>query len=109
MDRTGAERRIRALEELRVDRGATPAEARTAAAKAAELRRRFGVRDEPRRQATPRPSPRRRQSRPRSPFMPPPIRTDWAFNVQTGKAEGAVKVHRYDGPGSWRIEIDPDP
>jgi hypothetical protein len=107
MNRATAERLVKQLGEVRVDRGATAPEAATAARKAAELRARYGLSDPPRAKPPP-PGGRAPAPRPAPPVGFPwvgGLRSAWNFDVQTGAASDNVKVHRYDGPGSWRIEI----
>jgi hypothetical protein len=105
LDRARAARLVEKLEAVTVARGATAGEARSAAAKADGLRRRFDL------HAAPKSKPPRRRSEPRggTPFtrvwVVPEDDAPWDFNVQTGEASSNVRVKHYSNPGNWSIEI----
>lgn len=107
MDRFDAVRRVKALREVTVERGATPAEALTAQRKAQQITERFGIADTEMRKPRVRDRPMRAQPSTVAygfPMGPPPI-PDWEFDPTTGKHSKNVKVHHYANPGNWRIEI----
>lgn len=96
MDRATAARLVCKLDEMTVARGATGPEAREAAKKAAGLRARFGL--------------GARETRPRVAAGPQRVwraakPNEWEFDVRTGRASTNVKVHRYNSPVDWHIEI----
>lgn len=111
MNRSDAERLVRKLRAVTVDRGATVPEARVAAEKAAALTARYHLTDPP-------PVDRDHMRQRRRPARPAPAAGftgwmggvpgpgSWSFDVKTGKGSGNVKVHRYHNPSNWRIEID---
>ena len=103
MNRTDAVRLVGKLREVRVDRGATAAEAASAAAKAERLVRRFDLN---RRESHP--PPPRAPRRQRVYHAPPQGPADWEFNAKTGEHSENVKVHRWNGLGDWHIEIPID-
>lgn len=107
MNRADAIRRVKALREVTVERGATPAEAKTARRKAQQVAQRFGITDTETRKLRVHGRPVRPQPSPifyGFPMDAPPI-PDWEFDPRTGKHSKNVKVHHYASPGNWRIEI----
>lgn len=98
MDRVTAVRLVCKLRALTEDRGATPAEARLAAEKAARLEVRFGLKAH---ESRVRAAPKRERvwTAPSSGF---PV---WSFDIRTGRASENVKVHRYNSARDWKIEI----
>lgn len=123
VNRSDASRLVKALREVREDRGASPNEARVAAQKAAKLVERFGLEN------------RRPSSRPRRPATPPPHPSrggftvddiiiddiiwmpdgvfanmfvpDWEFDPRTGEHSENVRVVHYENIGNWKIEVGP--
>lgn len=107
MNRVEAARLVEKLRVVTTDRGATIPEARVAAEKAAVLVARYKLIDAP--------SPPPPRSRPQTRAAPAAgfpgwvggqTARVWAFDMKTGRGSNNVKVHRYDNPSNWRIEID---
>lgn len=100
MDRDDALRLVEKLDTLAdPTRGGTDAERAVAKRKAMSLRARFGLRSGERVRHTP---PPRRFTASASGET---VSAVW--NVQTGEHSSNVKVHHYESPRSWKIEIFP--
>lgn len=114
MTKDNAARLVAKLEALASDSAATPSEATSARAKAKALRAKYHldakqVRSERRR------TYRRQQPRPRTTYAAPRAAPRRAaaplfnafdqFDPKTGKATGGIKVHHYQDPRNWKIEL----
>jgi Protein of unknown function (DUF2786) len=108
VDSDSARRLVDRLREIRTDRGATPAEAATAARKAASLTARFGLDTRPPPQ-TKRVPPRSRTRRPRRTPAPSFVFVaplpNWWFDPNTGASSDNVEIKRYANRANWRIEV----
>jgi hypothetical protein len=106
VDSENARRLVDRLREVRTDRGATPAEAATAARKAASLTARFGLTTplpQTKRMPPQRPWTRRRTPAPSFVFVAP--MATWWFDPATGKGSDNVEVKDYRNRANWRIEV----